>query len=311
MSNQSGDWLVFVDTNIFLDFYRQSGPSVDRLLAALEKHTDRLITGDQVRMEFYKNRQKVIQKSLSDLKEPAAQNLPQILSNLKPSSALSTQQKLYKEKFKEVKARGELILTNPARYDKVFQSFKRIYGADTKYNLCRPMKERFSVRSLARKRFALGYPPRKAGDTSIGDSLNWEWIIHCAKQGPSKKNVLIVSRDGDYGISINNDAVLNDWLQQEFKDRVSNRVKIRLTTKLTDALRILDEEVMPEDIEEENRIIETGKRDENDSEGGEIYNSLLLLLRDSMSHSVKKNIASSLSDGEDTGDISPEGHDKG
>jgi hypothetical protein len=58
----------------------------------------------------------------------------------------------------------------------------------------------------------------------------------------------IVSRDGDYGITVNGEALLNDWLAQEFKDRVSSRRKIKLTTKLTDALKILDKDVSQEDI---------------------------------------------------------------
>ena len=62
-------WIIFVDTNIFLDFYRLGGESAERQLKALERHVDRIITGDQVRMEFLKNRQGEILKTIKNLKK--------------------------------------------------------------------------------------------------------------------------------------------------------------------------------------------------------------------------------------------------
>jgi hypothetical protein len=53
-------WLVFIDANILLDFYRQAGESAIRQLKALEKHRESLILGDQLSMEFLKNRQAAI-----------------------------------------------------------------------------------------------------------------------------------------------------------------------------------------------------------------------------------------------------------
>src|SRR5437763_1762209 len=82
----------------------------------------------------------------------------------------------------------------------------------------RSNKVRFTIRNLARKRFALGYPPRKQNATSLGDSINWEWIVHCAINSDDYHNVLIVSRDSDYGVNYEGEATLNDWLYREFKE---------------------------------------------------------------------------------------------
>src|SRR5580765_7471463 len=44
-------------------------------------------------------------------------------------------------------------------------------------------------------------PPRKPNDTSMGDAINWEWIVECAKT--LNGSVIIVSRDRDYGVTYN------------------------------------------------------------------------------------------------------------
>jgi predicted nucleic acid-binding protein len=250
-------WLIFIDTNIFLDFYRQSGESAERQLKALEKHKSRLITGDQVRMEFLKNRQKVIAKSLKDLKAPTQDGVPQIFSGTMPANQLIKHQKEAKNQFSKIKKKAELMLSNPQHHDKVYTTFNRIFDSKSSYNLCRPKRERFEIRNLARKRFVLGYPPRKDGDTSIGDSINWEWIIYCAKNSDPNTHILIVSRDSDYGLQYEGQNFINDWLEREFKDRVSRKRKIELTAKLTVALKRLEERVTPEDEKEEENLIRT------------------------------------------------------
>lgn len=255
----SDSWLIFVDTNVFLDFYRLPGESAKRQLALLEKHKDSLIIGDQVRMEFLKNRQKVIVSSIQQMKAPDNPKMPQVLAEAKSAKALSKALDTAKRHSKGVKDRANKILSEPHRYDPVFTTFSRIFNAKTSYNLTRTKEVRFEIRELAQKRFLLGYPPRKSSDTSIGDALNWEWVIRCAQSCPEGANILIVSRDGDYGQQLDGTAYLNDWLMREFKDRVSQKRKIRLTTKLTDALSVLDEVVNPEDEEAEKVVINASK----------------------------------------------------
>ena len=82
------NWLIFVDTNIYLDFYRQSGESAKRQMESLEKHKDRLIVSEQIRMEFLKNRQKVILKAFADIKTPQKTSVPQILNGSEPARRL-------------------------------------------------------------------------------------------------------------------------------------------------------------------------------------------------------------------------------
>jgi hypothetical protein len=75
-------WLVFVDTNILLDFYGKGGESAERQLAALERHKDSLIIGEQVKMEYLKNRQKVIVEGQKNVKSPDKPFVPPYFQNI-------------------------------------------------------------------------------------------------------------------------------------------------------------------------------------------------------------------------------------
>jgi cytidylate kinase len=68
-------------------------------------------------------------------------------------------------------------------------------------------------------------------------------------------NVLIVSRDSDFGVTYAGKATLKDWLYREFKERVIRKRNVELTQKLTDALKRLNEQVTAGDLVEEERLI--------------------------------------------------------
>lgn len=249
------NWLIFIDTNIFLDFYSLGGERADKQLKSLERHKDKLIISDQVRMEFYKNRQGVILKSLTDLKSPQMVSVPPSVSHLKDAEILIRNVKEAQKRSKSLVKKIDGMLATPNYSDHVFQTFNRIFDTNSSLNLCRPKKERFEIRNLARKRFILGYPPRKDKDNTIGDALHWEWIIKCAQNSQSNENILIVSRDSDFGKTHNKETYLNDWLLREFKERVGKRQKIELTQSLNRALTLLNEIVTEADKKAESKII--------------------------------------------------------
>jgi predicted nucleic acid-binding protein len=249
-------WLVFVDTNIFLDLYRQGGDSAERQLTALERHQDSLIIGEQIRMEYLKNRQKVILQGQKNIKNPERPFVPPILTDYQPAKSWKKRHQEAVEQAKKVQAKIDLILKDPLHHDRLFQALMRIFKHKSDYNLGRDHKKALTVRGRARKRFTLGYPPRKDTDTSIGDAINWEWLVCCAQDCPDKPDILIVSRDSDYGTMCGADPVLNDWLKREFQERVSKKRKIELTNKLTYALEKLEETVSEADVEAEEAIIQ-------------------------------------------------------
>jgi predicted nucleic acid-binding protein len=195
------DAIIFIDTNIFLDFYRIRSSDISlSYLDLIDKNHDKIITGNQIEMEFKKNRQKIILESIAKIKTPNWESLtpPAILSEAKPSDVIKKKKLEIAKQQKKLRDRILKILKNPATHDPVYKTLQRLFKNNSNLNLNREKKIRFTIRNLAKKRFILGYPPRKKEDNSIGDSYNWEWILKCAEA--SGKSVIIVSRDSDYGV---------------------------------------------------------------------------------------------------------------
>jgi PIN domain len=260
------DALIFVDTNIFLDFYRvRGGDEGLNLLNRVNEHHDRIITTAQVEMEYKKNRQAVILDSLNRFKTPDWGGLtpPAFLSDAQPATAIVKSKSEISSQQKKLKRRIEAILRNPSENDPVFKILQRLFKCKSEFNLSRDKKIRLKIRGLAWKRFMLGYPPRKDKDTSIGDAINWEWIVHCSKS--TQKNIIIVTRDTDYGVNYNGDVILNDWLSQEFKQRISRKRKIIITGRLTQAFKTISVAVTKQEEREEDSLLEEIIRKTKDS----------------------------------------------
>ena len=107
----------------------------------------------------------------------------------------------------------------------------------------------------ALRRFLEGRPPRKKEDTSAGDAINWEWIVHC--MSTANRDVIIVSRDADYGLTYDNKGYANNWLTDEVKQRVNQQRKLTLVDRLAAALKLLDVKVTQAEITSERAIIKS------------------------------------------------------
>ncbi len=249
--------LIFIDTNILLDFYRMPQGSVTaKLLEHIDKHHERIITSDQVQMEFKKNRQKVILDSLKQFKEPdwAATKVPAFLVEAQATKKLKDCKSGLKSSIAKLTKRINRVLEAPEIYDPVYKVLQRLFKNNSELNLNRAKKIRYKLRHLSRKRFNLGYPPRKDSDLSFGDAINWEWIIYCAEQHMA--DVVVVSRDTDYGINRDGKGIVNDWLDDEFKSRVSKKRKLILTGRLSEAFKLVSVAVEPQTAAEEKSAIQ-------------------------------------------------------
>jgi hypothetical protein len=78
-------------------------------------------------------------------------------------------------------------------------------------------------------------------------------MIHCAKAG--KAELVIVTRDSDYGVTFENKLYVNDHLKQEFAERVSKRRKLLLYSKLSEALKHFEVPVTPQEEEVESELL--------------------------------------------------------
>lgn len=247
-------YLLFIDTNIWLDFYRLE--SSEKMLGALPlvAHArDRMISTAQVQMEFMKNRQNVILLALEKFKSGDDVRVPPVIADAVAARTLKASKKAMDDRRKLLKQRVERIMLDPARNDPVFKAVQSLFVHPTPLILGRENEQRFAIRRLARKRWLLGYPPRKDDDLSVGDAINWEWVVKCAIQGSG--HVIIVSRDKDYGRHVDRHGYLNDWLQKEYRERVGRRSKIVLTNAVHTALNLMNVQVPPEVVKAEQDLI--------------------------------------------------------
>lgn len=243
---------AFIDTNIFLDFYRSKNETSLSLLKKLETVSDNIICTYQVEMEFLKNRQSEIIKNSVIPSLVIDADLPAVMEDTQISSYLKKEKSTLSKKRKDIEKRIINIITKPSLYDPVYKSLETIFNNPNSHVLTRDMKERHEIKKRAWRRFMLGYPPRKSDDTSISDALNWEWLIDCCKE--LKGKFLIVSRDSDFGVTFNKESFLNDALKKEFRQRVGNK-SIKLTNKLSEALKDLEVKVTRKEEESEAKQI--------------------------------------------------------
>jgi len=251
--------LIFIDTNIFLDFYRIRGaPASLKFLNKIEDNLDNIIITNQIQMEYLKNRQEVILGCLKDIKSDVkGLSVPSILQNSQPFKVYSKNSKEANKQLTKLKERINKIFINPSYNDPVFKVMNRIFKRQYDLHLDMSNEEKYKIRKLALKRFGMGYPPRKKGDNSIGDAINWEWMIHCCKEKSS--DLIIVTRDNDFGKEIENKLYINDWLLKEFKERNSNRKNISITKSLSHAFEEIQNPVSDQMKKEETKHIESRK----------------------------------------------------
>lgn len=245
---------AFIDTNIFLDFYRDSNEATLSLLERLGPVSARIISTYQVEMEFLKNRQGVLVDAMGKLNQTAAPGVPAILSDSTTNQSMRALSAAASEKQTKIKRRILSLLRSPKSSDVVFKTLMQIFQSSSSHVLTRDMPVRRKIKRLALKRFLLGYPPRKRTDNSFGDALNWEWIIECGQQLQGR--ILIVSRDSDFGVATQKQHFLNDQLLREYRDRVGPRRSIGYTTRLSDALAELQVHVPAKELKAEAEHLE-------------------------------------------------------
>jgi hypothetical protein len=227
------DPLLFIDTNIFLDFYRATGSADFKLLNRLKGVKNSLVTSHQVEMEFQKHRHSGISEAFGKLKLTRPE-MPGLFVGTEDLKKFNVAFDDVEKNLKILRSLLTAAIKNPIATDPVYKAARDVFSFGSPFNLTRIKPEYNRILRHARRRFLLGYPPRKEKDTSMGDAVNWEWIVECAIT--SKRPVIIVSRDGDYGFSFDKVHHLNEWLFQEFIERVGNN-NIKLTDSLSTALK--------------------------------------------------------------------------
>jgi hypothetical protein len=228
------DKLLFIDTNIWLDFYRSRGAdlSID-LLEPVKTIANKLVVTYQIEMEFKKNRQVAMLEGIKELK-PATFPRLGIFSNDAATRGLLQCERDAKRYIETLRGNLNRTLKEPEKHDPVYQACEELFRKPGPLSLLRSDEARKEVRDKAERRYAQGFPPRKNNDTSYGDAINWEWMVRCAEA--HKADLVIVSRDSDYGTIIDKEGFINDALKHEFKERVGEERSVFLYALLANAL---------------------------------------------------------------------------
>jgi predicted nucleic acid-binding protein len=278
--------LLFIDTNIWLDFYRARNEAGLRLLKHAEAISDRLIVTYQLESEFKKNRQTAILEGMQELKAPQQISRPGIFSDAKATRIIAKNLKEAEKHVKSLRRRLVRALENPGVQDPIYKACQRIFHKDDELTLSRDNTLRHMIRRKAFRRFLHGCPPRKKGDTSIGDAFNWEWMVHCATERTA--GLIIVTRDSDYGATLEDKSYINDHLRQEFSERVSRKRKLLLYSRLAEALKLFEVDVSPQEEEAEKELVSAvAQRVVENSEASPNFRKLMEALRNSLpSHEI-------------------------
>ena len=276
--------LLFIDTNILLDFYRapQSDLSLE-VFNELLAHPDTLIISEQVEIEFNNNRKQVIEEYIKHI-PVKIENIalaPVLLSNTEEAIKIKTEVENLTKDFKELKKTLRSILDSPDEKDKAYQKIIPFFNIDTDLNYKNAeAKLQDEIFLKAIKRFHRGMPPRKKDDLSIGDALNWEWCLHCCSE-KDKANLIILSRDEDFAESPKRpDNPILKVLEDEFKSQVGDGFDVKLERSLTKALSDIQISLTAEQAKELDEIQKISDDFEYEVRNGECHLSGSLAMFD-------------------------------
>jgi hypothetical protein len=257
----AGKWLVLPDTSIALQTYESTDRNLLDNLRELAKHSDHLITTPALRDEFLRRRQAVMQKLVPVLETKSTLPIPHFASKWAESRKFQEAQKKMKEAAKAIEDATEALLTKwrsameDHEQDEVWKVVRLIadHHGDLALTSANPEYDMHVER--ARERLELGNPPQKTRGDALGDSLNWEWSLTvCAVQ---KANLLILTKDGDYGnVKRGDDYMPNSFLMDEFHRRVGGDRQLIVTSHTTRALEIVGEQVTEKQKQEEAKALE-------------------------------------------------------
>lgn len=205
---------LFIDTNIFLNFYTLSNDHLDKLEKILELLKNKeltLLLTEQVVDEFKRNREKKLLdfvKSLNAFQPKLC--YPPICFDIKEKALLETsinktlglKKKLTDSLMKKIKKK-ELYA------DKLIEEI---------FSYRESFKTTDDILKRSERRMLLGNPPGKNG--SFGDAINWECII---ENTPPNTDLYFIGIDGDYRSDID-DNDFHPFLNDEWGSRNGGKI---------------------------------------------------------------------------------------
>ncbi len=205
---------LFIDTNIFLNFYHYSGEDIEKLgllhdLIAKAGEID-LFIPNTLSDEFYRNRENKIADALKifdglDIKL----TIPRLCSGYSEVRDLNQAVKNFKESKEKLRTKLAKDVQNKSlKADTLINSIFSTSIIQVEEELVNAGKNRFD----------LGNPPGKDG--SYGDAINWEFLL---KYVPQKQSLHLISSDSDYASPLEEDD-LALFLKEEWESKKSSKI---------------------------------------------------------------------------------------
>ncbi|EPE1743127.1 TPA: PIN domain-containing protein [Vibrio diabolicus] len=205
---------LFIDTNVFLSFYHLSNDDLEelhKLTVLLEKGEITLWLPQQIKDEFYRNRENKISDAIKKLKEQKQKRqFPQICKDYPEYPEISELLKSYDKSLSQlIKKVTDDIDERKLKAD---QQIAELFGKAKLIQTSQELVEK------ARFRMAVGNPPGK--DNSLGDAINWEGLL---SKVPEDETLYLVADDKDY-YSVLDENKLKDFLADEWTDSKKSEI---------------------------------------------------------------------------------------
>lgn len=213
---------LFIDTNIFLNFYHFSNEDLDKLndLESLISKTKeiRLFVPNQVIDEFNRNRESKIKDALKKFDSSILNlQIPKMCAGYAEAETIRD----HYNKFIAVKNE----LTRKINIDIKGQQLKADKLIKNLFELSkRSLTE--DIVNKARLRVQLGNPPGK--NDSHGDAINWEFLLETV---PDNEDLYFISADSDY-LSPLNENELSQFLHREWTSRKNSTIHFYKTLRV-------------------------------------------------------------------------------
>lgn len=211
--------LLFVDTNVWLDAYRSRASTKPEDLVNLAQLRDHVITTDQLQSEFLRNLPAAVQDGIKSL---GGSSWPGLVAHLHPE-------------VQSARARLKKVHENH-EHEPIWVALGSLCRTDRSLHLAEGGGPWSAIVSQAEDRKKLNKPPGKLKENSIGDHINWLWILAVCKA--RRASVTICSRDGDYGYA-GDPGNASPALVQEFRNAVGVGYNVSLTTSLEKCIQAL------------------------------------------------------------------------
>jgi rRNA-processing protein FCF1 len=179
---------VFIDTNVFLNFYSfpdDSSTALDELLEHMGPDKINVHLPKQVEDEFERNRESKLQAAVGDFRNA---KMPTAIPNHMRGAETAKQ---YDEALKNAEHAKKSLIANVIglsfqRELEVDTQIEKVFSASTRHDDCD------AALASAIARMHKGNPPGKPGN--VGDRYNWEILLAKVPD----QDLFIVTKDGDF-----------------------------------------------------------------------------------------------------------------